>query len=191
VNHRNLWPGPPGSRPFPGCVLTLMERQPLFAPTPIQSCRATLAVLGSGPAGAALRSAASDLGTCCWPVPIPFRSFTDVGSRSPSANTRRPDPHKAMIQVVSVNPPTGDSAFLVVGRWPRTLAGGRARARSVECSKSAARRTGEAVHHIARVDNSPVTAPSRLIEKAAVCTAPVSAGTSNVLKSPPRVRTKP
>ena len=67
-----------------------------------------------------------------------------------------------MIQALSVNPPAGDSACQVVRRWPRTLAGGRARARSVECSESAAGRTGEAVHHVARVEELPGDRPEQI-----------------------------
>jgi len=60
-----------------------------------------------------------------------------------------------MIQALSVNPPAGDSACQVVRRWPRTLAGGRAHARSVERGESAAGGAREAVHHIARVEKLP------------------------------------
>ena len=67
-----------------------------------------------------------------------------------------------MIQAVSVNPPAGDSAFQVVGRWSCTLAGSRARARSVECSESTVVGTGEAVHYIARVEELSRNRPEKI-----------------------------
>jgi hypothetical protein len=44
--------------------------------------------------------------------------------------------------------------------------------------------------HIARVEKLPSNGPEQIDRESSGCTAPVSLGTSNVVKSPPRARTK-